>query len=396
MGKLNALAVKAIKEPGRHMDGDGLMLLVKSSGSKTWVLRQQVSGKRRDIGLGSYPAVSLSDAREAASQTRKVRLAGGDPSRAARASQALLAAVPTFRAVAVKAHTDRKAGWRNEKHRAQWLSSLTTHAFPAIGDMPVDKVTAAAVRDLLIPIWLDRPETARRVMQRIGTVLDLAHTDGYRPSEAPMRAIGRGLPRQPKKDRHHAALPYADVATLMAKLKECDTSGRLALRFLTLTAARSGEVRGATWEEIDLTAATWTVPPARMKAGKQHVVPLPAAALEVLETAAMARKGIKDEPIFAGLRGSLSDMTLGKVLRTAVGGSWTVHGMRTAFRTWVANETDYPGEWAESALAHVNPNRVEASYKRTDYFEKRKPLMAAWAAYATTVTPQADQSSSGA
>ena len=388
MGKLTALAVKAIKEPGRHADGDGLMLFVKPSGAKTWILRAQVNGRRRDFGLGAYPAVSLSDAREAAAQARKSFRAGGDPSRAGRASQAALAAVPLFSDLAMTAHADRKTGWRNEKHRAQWLSSLQTHAFPTIGKMPVDKVTPANVRDLLLPIWLTRPETARRVMQRIGTVLDLAHTKGYRGSEAPMRAIGRGLPRQPKRDRHHAALPYSEVASLMHKLAACDTSGRLALRFLTLTAARSGEVRKATWEEIDIAAATWTVPASRMKAGRQHVVPLSQAALDVLAAASSSRKGIKGEPIFPGLRDQpLSDMTLGKVLRTATGGKWTVHGMRTAFRTWVANETDFPGEWAESALAHTNPNKVEASYKRTDYFEKRKPLMAAWAAYATVLPP---------
>lgn len=384
MGKLTSLKINAIKEPGRYPDGGGLMLLVKSSGSRTWVLRMQVNGRRRDFGLGAYPAITLKEAREGALQTRKAYAAGEDPSRAGRASRAVLAAVPTFDDLAVKAHADRKAGWRNEKHRAQWLSSLRTHAFPAIGNKPVDKVTAADVLDLLMPIWLTTPETARRVMQRIGTVLDLAYTNGHRPSEAPMRAIGKGLPSQPTNDRHFAALPYADVAALMAKLGECDTSGRLALRFLILTAARSGEARGATWGEIDLTAATWTVPASRMKAGRQHVVPLSQAALDVLTTAAKARTGVTGEPIFAGLRGKpLSDMTLGKVLRTAVGGKWTVHGMRSAFRTWVANETDYFGEIAESALAHTNPNKVEKSYKQTDFFEKRKPLMAEWSAYAT-------------
>lgn len=391
MGKLTALAVKAIKEPGRYSDGDGLMLLVKPSGARTWVLRMQANGQRRDFGLGTEPAVTLKEAREEASEKRKAFRAGEDPSRAGRASRAALAAVPTFNDLATKAHADRKMVWRNEKHRAQWLSSLRTHAAPAIGDKPVDKVTAADVRELLMPIWLEIPETARRVMQRIGTVLDLAYTNGHRSSEAPMRAIGKGLPRQPKKDRHLAALPYADVAALMAKLGECDTSGRLALRFLILTAARSGEARGATWNEMDLAAATWTIPASRMKAGKQHVVPLSQAALDVLAAAAKARKGVNDEPIFAGLRGKpLSDMTLGKVLRTAVGGKWTVHGMRTAFRTWVANETDYAGEIAESALAHINPNKVEAAYRRTDYLDKRKPLMADWAAYATAA-PSPDQ-----
>lgn len=387
MNKLSALRVKAITKAGRYPDGSGLMLLVKPTGSKSWVLRKQVNGKRRDFGLGAYPTVSLSEAREAALQTQRTFLGGGDPSRAGRASQALLAAVPTFRTVAIKAHTDRKAGWRNEKHRAQWLATLETYAFPTIGDLSVDKVTAADVRDLLMPIWLVKPETARRVLQRIGTVLDLAHANGHRPSEAPIRSIGKGLPRQPKKDGHFAALPYADTTALMHKLRDSDTSGRLALRFLILTAARSGEVRGATWNEIDLSAATWTIPASRMKAGKQQIVPLSPAAIDVLTAAAKARLGIEGEPVFAGLRGKpLSDMTLGKVLRTAIGGSWTVHGMRTAFRTWAAEQTNHAGDVVEAALAHTNPNKVEAAYRRTDYFEKRKPLMAEWAAFATSVS----------
>ena len=388
MGKLTAMGVKAAKEPGRYSDGEGLMLLVKPGGSKSWLLRIQWNGTRRDIGLGSAGSVSLSEARQRATEARKDVEAGKDPSRAGRVSQALLAAVPTFRVAAVAAHAERKAGWRNPKHRAQWLSSLETHAFPAIGDTPVDKITAAAVRDLLTPIWLTKPETARRVMQRVGAVLDLAHAAGHRPSEAPMRTIGKGLPRQPKRDRHFAALPYSDAAGLMAKLGECDTAGRLALRFLILTAARSGEVRGATWEEIDLAAATWTVPASRMKAGKEHVVPLSRAALDVLEAAAKARTGGEAEPIFAGLAGrSLSDMTLGKVLRVAVGGKWTVHGMRTAFRTWAAERTDYAGDIVEAALAHTNPNKVEAAYRRTNYLEKRVPLMADWAAFVAVKAP---------
>lgn len=386
MTKLTAIAVKAIKEPGRYSDGGGLMLFVKPNGAKSWVLRLQANKVRHDFGLGTYPAVSVAEAREAALESRSTFRAGGDPSRAGKALAALKTAVPTFSDLAVTTHADREAGWRNEKHRAQWLSSLRRHAFPAIGAMPVDKITAADVRDLLMPIWHERPETARRVMQRIGTVLDLAHTKGYRPSEAPMRSIGRGLPRQSKRDRHHAALPYADVPALMAKLRESDTSGRWALRFLTLTAARSGEVRGATWDEIDFTAETWSVPADRMKAGKVHVVPLSAPALEILHAAVKGRRGIASEPIFPGPSGNaLSDMTLGKVLRTAVGGRWTVHGMRSAFRDWAANETEYPGEIAETALAHVNPNKSEKSYRRTIYFDKRRRMMADWATYATAV-----------
>lgn len=382
MSKLTALKVKALREAGRYSDGQGLMLLVKPSGSRSWLLRMQVGGARRDIGLGSAAVVSLSEARERASEARKQLRGGIDPVEAKRASRRILAAVPTFREAAKVAHAERKAGWANGKHQDQWLSSLEAYAFPAIGDTPVDKVSGPAVRDLLLAIWLDKPETARRVLQRIGTVLDWAHSNGHRPTEAPMRSIGKGLPRQPKKDRHFAALPYPDVPALMDKLGEADTAGRLGLRFLILTAARSGELRGATWEEIDVGEATWTVPSSRMKAKKEHVVPLSAAAIGVLTIAARMRTGIAREPVFSGQGGKvMSDMTLAKALKTATGGRWTVHGLRSSFRDWAAETTDTQGEIVEAALAHTIANKVEAAYRRTNYLEKRRGLMDAWAGY---------------
>lgn len=382
MRHLTALAVKAAKKPGKYHDGQGLTLLIKVSGARSWFVRLQVNGKRRDFGLGSYPAVSLQEARDKASETRKQFKGGFDPVAVKRAVRAATAAILTFRDAAITTHDQHKDGWKNAKHRAQWLSTLETYAFPSIGDVRVDQVDAAMVINLLRPIWLSKPETARRVRQRIIAVLDWAHGQGFRPSEAPTRSITKGLSSQPTRSGHFAALPYKDAPALMATLREGDSFGRLALRSLILTAARSGEVRGATWDEIDLKEAVWTVPAARMKAGKEHIVPLSDAARAVLETASRARTGTPGEPLFPGLRGkALSDMTLTKVLRTAINGPATVHGFRSSFRDWAAETTDFDGSWVEAALAHTNPNKVEAAYRRTSYLEKRVPLMAAWATY---------------
>ncbi|KMS54068.1 tyrosine-type recombinase/integrase [Sphingobium cupriresistens] len=382
MGSLTVLQVKAATKPGRYVDGEGLMLVVKPGGAKTWQLRIQANGKRRDYGLGSASIVSLADARERAYEMRKQVRAGDDPVALKEAARKIKATVPTFEVAARDLHEERKAGWRNGKHRDQWLSSLEAYAFPAIGSTPVDRVNVADIRDLLASIWLVKPETARRVLQRTVTVLDWAHAKGHRPSEAPVRAVRAGLGRQTKTDSHFLALPHDQVADLMKDLKESDTAGRLALRFLILTAGRSGEVRGAKWSEIDFDKALWTIPAERMKAKREHVVPLSSAALEVLRIALTLRRGGEDV-VFPGMKGQpLSDMTLTKVLRVALpGSSWTVHGFRSSFRDWCAECTGYRSEVAESALAHTIPNKVEAAYRRTNYLQLRTTLMADWAVY---------------
>lgn len=378
MGKLNVYKVSVAKTPGRYQDGHGLSLLVKRSGARSYVLRIQFSGKRRDFGLGRASDTTLAEAREKAAEYRKLVRAGLDPT-AKRIADPI---IPLFRDAAATAHGELKGAWGNTKHRAQWLATLTTYAFPAIGAERVDQITAPQIIELLLPIWLDKPETARRVLQRVVAVLDWAHAKGLRASEPPLRSIRKGLPRQPKNDRHFAALDYAKVAALMKALKATDSAGRLALRFLILTAGRSGEVRGATWEEIDLKARNWIIPRERMKARKEHVVPLSDEALAVLETAKRLRKGIAGEPIFPGNRGKpLSDMTLSKVLRTATSEKVTVHGFRSSFRDWAAEKAQASDSVAEAALAHTNRNKVEAAYRRTNYLEQRRPLMSAWAAY---------------
>lgn len=379
MGKLTALKVKALKEVGRHPDGDGLYLWIKETGTRSWVLRIQVDGKRRDFGLGSEKETSLAEARERAAEKRKQYRSGVDPVAAKRERKA----IPTFAEAAKRAHAEFKGGWRNGKHQAQWLSTLTTYAFPTLGALPVDKIEAGAIIAALQPIWLTTPETARRVKQRIGAVLDWAYSQGFRPAEAPMRAIGKGLKQQPKKDGHFAALPLSDAPALMAKLGEVETVGRFALRFTILTAARSGEVRGATWGEIDVDAALWTIPANRMKAGREHVVPLSAAALAVLKQAKGEREVGSADLVFPGNRNKpLSDMTLSKVLKTATTQRATVHGFRSGFRDWAAEEqTGVSDAVVEAALAHTDPNKVQAAYRRTNYLEQRKALMQSWADY---------------
>lgn len=382
MGKLNNLTVKTLTAPGRYADGDGLYLVIKTSGSRSWVLLIQWNSRRREFGLGSAKTVTLKEARQKAVETRKQVEAGGDPSEAKRASRRILAAMPTFRDAALAVHGEREGYWKNPKHRAQWLSTLETYAFPSIGALPVDKVTSPAIRDLLAPIWNDKEETARRVLQRIKTVLDWAHVKGHRAEEAPLRSVKTGLARQTKRSGHFAAMPYKHVADLVRKLTSDDTAGRRALRFVILTATRSNEVRGATWDEIDLANALWTIPANRMKAQKEHVVPLSSAALDVLQTAQGLRKGVPREPVFPGLSGApLSDATMLKVLRTATGQRWTVHGLRSSFRDWAAEATIYPSEAAEAALAHVIPSKTVKSYLRSIYLDIRREMMIDWAVF---------------
>jgi integrase len=378
MAKLNAVQVRALSEPGRYPAGEGLIVNVKPGGSKSWLFRLQTGGQRREYGLGSISDVSLAEAREAAAAIRKQARAGLDPLAEKRKARKL---VPTFREAALAVHAEHKRGWKNGKHQAQWLATLNSYAFPEIGDMPVNKIESGHVRDVLGPIWLDKPETARRVRQRIGTVLDYAVGNNWRPHPLSMGSVTKALPRQPRKDGRFEAMPFLQVPGFLETLRFRSSMGRLALEALILTAARSGEVRGARWSELDLEAATWTIPAERMKAGRTHVVPLSPAALATFKRAQALRLS-GAELIFPGTgRGkTLSDMTLLKVLRDA-GLKATVHGFRSAFRDWAAERTGIPGEVAEAALAHVIPNRVEAAYRRTDFLEKRRELMKRWGVF---------------
>lgn len=380
MGSLTALSVKAATQPGKYHDGDGLILLVKPTGARSWVLRLQADGRRREYGLGAVGDVSLAEAREKAGAVRKQLRAGIDPIAAKRAERLARRETPIFSVAAETVHEEHKATWRNKKHRDQWINTLRTYAFPTLGPVRIDQIDAAMVRATLLPIWLDKPETARRVRQRICAVLDWAHANGFRPAEAPIRAIGKGLPRQPKRDRHFAAMPFADVPAFAQGMEaESPVAGRLALLMSVYTAARSGEVRGATWSEFDLKGAVWTIPAGRMKAGREHVIPLSPAAVAVLEKAKALRKADRpDAIVFPGRTGQpLSDMTLSKMLRDS-GESVTVHGFRSAFKDWASETTGFPDAVSEAALAHGDPDKTRASYRRTDFLALRRDLMNAW------------------
>jgi integrase len=378
MGALTAQRVKSLAEAGRYPDGGGLMLIVGAGGAKSWILRVQADGRRRDIGLGSAKAVSLADARQAADEIRRKLAQGIDPV-AERKQEKVV--IPTFKEAAVLVHEEHKASWKNGKHQAQWLSTLKSYAYPTLGDLLVSQIEGPIIRDVLAKIWLTKPETARRVRQRIGTVLDWAYAKGYRASEAPMRSLSKGLPRQPKKDGHFAAMSFAEVPSFLQTLRTRESMGRLALEALILTAARSGEIRMAKWSELDLKAGLWSIPADRMKMGRRHIVPLSPQAIDVFKRTAKLRIPATDL-VFYGIKAKkpLSDMTLLKILRDMEAGV-TVHGFRSAFRDWVAEETSYPGEVAEAALAHAIPNKVEAAYRRTDFLEKRRALMSDWGTF---------------
>lgn len=384
MGKLTALAVKAATQPGRYHDGDGLMLIVKPSGSRSWIVRLQADGKRRDFGLGSLKDVTLGQAREEAARLRRAFRSGVDPVEEKRAAKLARLTIPTFRVAAETAHEEQKAGWRNVKHRQDWLSSVRSYVFPALGDTRIDKIDAPMIRDVLMPIWLTKPETARRVRQRIRTIIGWAASKGYRPP-LDFSVMDAGLPKQPRKDGHFAAMEWASLPAFFSQLQGAnETNGRLALMFTILTAARSGETRGATWAEIDLDAAEWTIPARRMKAEREHVVPLSAPALEILRRAQERRTNARsDAVIFPGKEGQpVSDMTLSKVLRD-MDLTVTVHGFRSSFKDWASEATSFPDAVSEAALAHMDKDKTRAAYKRTDFRAMRIKLMTAWGNYVT-------------
>lgn len=383
-------------KPGRHSDGRGLYLLVKPSGAKSWVLRVQHHGKRRDFGLGSVSSVALKietlditkrktltleQARDKARIGRELAKAGFSPSLE---WNQVAAVIPTFEEAAREYHKLISKSWRNGKHGAQWIATLVEYAFPSIRSTPVNEIDASAMQRVLMPIWLSKGETARRVRQRVAAVLDYAKGKGWRDTEAPVRALSKlmGGIKQPRGG-NFAAMPYKDLPAFMAKLRAGEFSiGRLALQFLVLTAARSGEVRKAQWREIDLEAGEWRVPAAHTKTGRVHIVPLVPAAVDLLQQLRDLFAHKPEEFVFPGLSGMMSDATLSKVLRVNGGAGFTVHGMRSVFRDWAA-ETGFADAWAEAALAHGNPDKTEAAYKRTTYFEQRRDkLMSAWASFA--------------
>ncbi len=378
---LNAAAIRNQKRPGKYADGNGLYLIVDQSGNKRWILRITVRGKRRDIGLGGWPAISLANARTSALDMRRIAKSGGNPLAERRKS---LRKIPTFGEAAEAVHAAHKSSWKNAKHQAQWINTLRTYAFPFFGDLRIDLVTSAEVVEALTPIWLEKPETAKRVRQRIGAVLDWAKANGYRDAENPISSVLRALPKPSKAINHHASMPYQGLPEFLIDLRESNSSisSRLALEFLILTATRTGEVLRAEWTEIDLQGKEWTIPAARMKAGKDFRVPLSDRAVSILEEAKTLGSS---RFVFPGQRSNkpLSQMALLMLLRR-LGADVTTHGFRSTFRNWSAEQTNFPREICESALAHTVKSKTEAAYLRTDQFAKRRKLMDAWERYATT------------
>jgi integrase len=377
---LTAVRVKECRHPGVYRDGQGLLLRVEPNGAKRWVLRVTFRGKRHDIGLGSARGVSLQEARERAAERRKDVREGRDP---VAAQRAVRSTIPTFAEATAIVHEHHREGWANGKHVEQWINTLRDQAFPIIGDKPISEITAADVLAVLSPIWLSKPETARRVRQRIRVILEWARVAGHRDGNGinPADAVGAGLPRQSRKTEHFASVPYTELPQLVSRARASSGSGvvRLAFEFLILTAARTGEVIGAHWTEMDLSDATWTIPATRMKARREHRVPLSDRCVEILRLVKGLRP--KSDLVFPGRHDQqLSNMALPMVIRR-LGREETVHGFRSSFRDWAAEATNCPQEVCEAALAHVVDNKVERAYRRSDLFDKRRELMEQWASY---------------
>ena len=363
--------------PGRHCDGNGLYLYVQKTGTRSWIQRLVIRGRKRELGLGSVQLVSLAEAREQALANRKLARAGGDPL----AEKRRLVGVPTFAQAAKRVVDQKRAGWRSAAHARNWFRTLEIHAFPRIGDVAVSEVTSGDVLDILTPIWHTKAPTARFVHMRVRAVLEWAIAMEWR-TDNPCDRILHLLGPQHDVVTHHRALPHGEVAAAIDKVQAAEP-GRvdsLAFEFMVLTAARGAEVRGAVWSEIDQDAEVWTIPASRMKTAREHRVPLCGRALEILEAARKLGHG-ENPVVFVSERGRpLATKRLNRLLGKH-GIAAVPHGFRSSFRDWAAEKTDYPREVVEAALAHVVKNKVEAAYMRTDLFDRRRRLMADWEAY---------------
>ncbi|MFY9510996.1 MAG: integrase arm-type DNA-binding domain-containing protein [Rubrivivax sp.] len=398
---LSALAVRNLMAPGMHPVGtvSGLYLQIAPTGARSWILRLTVGDKRREMGLGGYPTVTLQQAHELARAQRGQVRAGVDPVQAKRDARSKLLAnqarAKTFRHCAEAHIASQEAGWKNAKHGQQWTNTLATYAYPVFGDLVMADIDTSLVLEVLRPIWTTKTETATRVRSRIESVIDYAKTLGYCDGPNPARWKGHldkllASPKKVRKVKHHPSLPYQHVSAFMAALRGCGGIAARALEYTVLTAVRSDTTRGALWSEIDLDAGTWVVPAERMKAEREHRVPLSAAAIDLLK--ALPRFEGRDEVFLSPTMGMLSDMALAQVIRRMNDPEkrWidptsdreaVPHGFRTTFRTWAGECTDYSWDVAEAALGHKLGNDTELAYFRSDLFEKRAPLMTDWAKF---------------
>ena len=395
--ELSAIEVSRLAKSGYHFVGGvaGLILQVTPTGARSWIIRATVGGKRRDIGLGGFPDVTLAGAKEAARNTRTKIKDGIDPVLEGRTKRSALvaarAAAINFEDAAAAYIAAKEIGWKSAKHGAQWRSTLETYAFPVLGKIIVSDIETPHVMRVLEPIWKSKTETASRLRGRIESILSWATAHHFRKGENPARWHGHLKELLPKPSdvtdiEHHAALPFAEIGGFIESLRKHEGMGTRALEFAILTAARSGEVRNATWDEIDTSNAVWTIPKIRMKAGKEHRIPLSDAALKVL--AALPRIAATDLIFPSSKNTPLSAMTLTAVIRR-MGGSVTAHGFRSTFRDWAGETTAYPREVIEHALAHQLKDKAEAAYARGSMFDKRRRLMADWAKYCDMVASSA-------
>ena len=383
MAALNGKLTKKLVEnlgPGRHGDGAGLYLVVDPSGARRWIVRVTVKGQknrkgaplRTDFGLGGADVVTLNQARERALEYRRMAKTGLNPRFNAQRD------IPTFEEISRQVHIDRLPTWKNPKHGQQWLNTLRDYAFPKIGRMPIDSIGQPEVLMCLAPIWTEKHETAKRLAQRIKTVLDVAKSKGFRSGENPVLAIrdAKVLPKVKARVQHHDAMPWRDLPAFYADLATRSAMAARALRFTILTASRTSEVLEMKWTEVDLDARLWTVPAARMKGGKEHRVPLTDEMLAILEPL----QAMASEYVFEGQKRHqpLSNMSMLMLLRRMQQDSYTVHGFRSTFRDWAAEEANAPRELAEAALAHQVGSDVERAYARSELLERRRALMERW------------------
>ena len=379
---LSPVKIRALTEPGRYADGNGLYLVVDDRGSKRWVLRIVIHGRRADIGLGGLATVPLADDRIQAQRMRQAARAGEDPLAQRKAQRVQ---IPTFREAAETVHRARLASWKNEKHADQWLNTLVSHIFSKLGARRIDQIQSHDVLSAISDLWQNKPETARRVLQRIRVVFDWAKASGFRSTDNPVEGLIEVLPRHMGGKLHMAAMPYLEVPAFVAtatRSGSAPTASDLALEFLILTACRTNEVLGSRWSEIDAGSATWTIPATRMKAAKEHRVPLSKRAVEILAEA----KNLDgdSEFVFRGYREGkpLSNMALLMKMRR-MKQPFTVHGFRSAFRDWASERTNFAREVCEMALAHTIKSKAEAAYRRGDLLDKRRDLMETWSRFVT-------------
>lgn len=376
--KLTARSVATLRAPGRHTDGLGLHLYIDPSGRRRWVLRMTIQGRRRDIGLGSAVEVSLAEARERRDQMRRQLRDGVNPLN----ERNRVRSIPTFETYANRMFESIRADWKNPKHAQQWINTLKTYAFPVIGKLPINQVNAQVVKQVLAPIWTEKPETARRVKQRIGRIISAAIGEQLHPGPNPTPNSTTALAARRPKVKNFAAMPYREVPAFIRKLAATSATpgAKRAFQLLILTATRTNEVLNARWREIDIENREWTIPAERMKMGSAHIVPLSTPAVALLRAARTETLVQAEDLVFPGAKSGrhLSNMVFLQIIKR-LGHRYTAHGFRSAFRDWAEEQTSFAYSAKEAALAHKTRDKVEAAYRRTTMLEQRRDLMEAWA-----------------